>query len=227
MSKRILLVITNVAHYADPSQPTGLWLSELSHAYDIFAASGFEQQIVSPQGGQSPLEPRSLKWPHCDASAKAWLADKTRMKLLSTTAKPSEIDAASFDAIYYAGGHGVMWDFPDNAELQSITREIYESGGVVSSVCHGYCGLLNVKLSDGSLLVSERRLTGYAWMEEILAGVAKKVPYNCEAEMKQRGAKYEKSLIPFKSFVVVDDRLVTGQNPSSAKATAKQVAALL
>ena len=94
-------------------------------------------------------------------------------------------------------------------------------------VCHGYCGLLNTRLDDGRLLVAGRRLTGYSWIEEVLAGVARKVPYNVEEEMKRRGALYERSLLPFTSKVVVDDRLVTGQNPQSAKATAEQVAALL
>lgn len=227
MTKRILHVVTNVAHYADPSEPTGLWLSELTHAWHVFAAKGYEQRLVSPRGGVTPLEPRSLKWPNIDATAKAWLADRARNALLLNTARPDEIDPAEFDAIYFTGGHAVMWDFPDDAGLQRITREIYERGGIVSSVCHGYCGLLNTRLSDGTLLVAGRRLTGFAWSEEVLAGVAKKVPYNAEEEMKQRGALYEKALLPFTSKVVTDGRLVTGQNPQSAKATASQVAALL
>lgn len=134
MSKRVLHVVTNVAHYADPSEPTGLWLSELTHAWDVFAAKGFAQRIVSPKGGRSPLEPRALKWPLLDASAKAWLADKARMKLLASTARPDEIDPADYDAIYFTGGHAVMWDFPDDDTLQSITRAIWERGGIVSSV---------------------------------------------------------------------------------------------
>jgi putative intracellular protease/amidase len=227
MTKRIVHVVTNVSHYADPSKPTGLWLSELTHAYDIFAAKGYEQRIVSPNGGASPLEPRALKWPLLDASAKAWLADKDRMNLLANTARSAEIDPADFDAIYFTGGHAVMWDFPDNAELQRITRGIYERGGIVSAVCHGYCGLLNTKLSDGALLVAGRPITGFSWREEILAGVAGKMPYNAEEEMKGRGALYKKAWIPFVSHVVVDGRLVTGQNPFSAKAVAKQVVALL
>jgi putative intracellular protease/amidase len=227
MTKRVLHVVTNVSHYDDPSHLTGLWLSELTHAYDIFAKKGFEQRLVSPRGGVSPLEPRSLKWPLADASVKQWLADPQRQALLQTTAKPEDIDPVDFNAIYFTGGHGVMWDFPDNAGLQQITRDIYERGGVVSSVCHGYCGLLNTRLSDGHLLVAGRRLTGYAWSEEVLAGIAKDVPYNAEQAMKGRGALYEKALIPFVSNVVVDGRLVTGQNPGSAKATARQVAALL
>lgn len=227
MTRRILHVVTNIAHYDDPSEPTGLWLSELTHAYEIFAAKGYEQRIVSPKGGRSPLEPRSLKWPNIDATGKAWLADDAREALLADTARPDEIAPADFDAIYLTGGHAVMWDFPDDAGLQRITRGIYEHGGIVSSVCHGYCGLLNTKLSDGTLLVAGRRLTGFSWREEVLARVAGKVPYNAEDEMKRRGARYEKAVLPFTSKVVVDGRLVTGQNPQSAKATAEQVAALL
>lgn len=227
MGKRVLLVVTNVAHYADPSEPTGLWLSELTHAYEVFAAKSYEQRLVSPKGGVSPLEPRSLKWPHADASARAWLADEARSALLASTARADAIDPAGYDAIYFTGGHAVMWDFPDDQGLQGLTRAIYERGGVVASVCHGYCGLLNTRLSSGELLVAGRRLTGYSWLEEVLAGVAGKVPYNAEAEMVRRGARYEKARLPFATKVVVDGRLVTGQNPGSAKATAERVAALL
>jgi len=227
MRKRVLHVVSNVAHYADPIEPTGLWLSELTHAYDIFEAKGYAQGIVSPKGGVSPLEPRALKWPLVDASAKRWLSDKTHSARLSATAAPDEIDPTDYDAIYFTGGHAVMWDFPEDEGLQRMTRAIYERGGIVSSVCHGYCGLLNTRLSDGTLLVAGKRLTGFSWREEVLAGVSKKMPYNAEAEMKRRGALYEKAFLPFVSYVVVDGRLVTGQNPRSAKATAEQVAALL
>ncbi|MGN7830017.1 type 1 glutamine amidotransferase domain-containing protein [Pseudoxanthomonas sp. 22568] len=227
MTRRILHVVSNVGHFDDPSHPTGLWLSELTHAYDLFEAKGFEQRIMSPRGGVSPLEPRALKWPLLDASAKAWLENRNRMALLADTARPEDIDPADFDAIYFTGGHAVMWDFPDSAGLQRITRAIFERGGVVSAVCHGYCGLLNTKLSDGSLLVSGRRITGFSWREEILAGVARDMPYNAELEMKLRGARYEKALLPFVPKAVVDGRLVTGQNPASAKVTATRVIELL
>lgn len=225
--KRILHVVTNVAHYTDPSQPTGLWLSELTHAWHVFEEAGHEQVLVSPLGGLSPLEPRALTFPNYDKSAKAWRADPERMALLERTKSPEQIDSADFDAIYFTGGHGVMFDFFESEGLQRITREIFERGGVVSSVCHGYCGLLNTKLSDGSYLIADRKITGFAWQEEVLAGVAKKVPYNAEDEAKKRGARYEKALLPFTSYVVVEGRLVTGQNPQSAAATAKAVATLL
>lgn len=129
MTKRILHVVSNVAHFADPSQPTGLWLSELTHAHDVFAAKGYEQRIVSPKGGLSPLEPRALKWPLLDGSAKRWLDEKTRSAQLAATARPEEIDPAGYDAIYFTGGHAVMFDFPDADGLQRITRAIYERGG--------------------------------------------------------------------------------------------------
>ena len=228
MTKRILDVVTNVSHFDDPSEPTGLWLSELTHAYDVFAEAGYEQTIISPKGGPVPLEPRSLKFPFYDKSAKAWKADDNKMALLADTASPDEVDAANYDAIYLTGGHAVMFDFPDSQGLQRITRDLFErDDAIVSTVCHGYCGLLNTTLSDGSLLVSGRKLTGFAWSEEVLARVNKLVPYNVEDEMKKRGARYQKGLIPFTSHVVVDGRLVTGQNPGSAKATAKKVVSLL
>ncbi|WP_336671530.1 type 1 glutamine amidotransferase domain-containing protein [Tsukamurella sp. USMM236] len=227
MPKRILTVVTNVGHYDDPSHRTGLWLSELTHAWHVFGEAGFEQVLVSPQGGAVPLEPRSLKFPNDDRTAKAWRADPARMALLETTKSPDEIDSAEFDAIFFTGGHAVMYDFPDSEGLQRISREIFERGGVVSSVCHGYCGLLNTRLSNGEYLVAGRKVTGFAWQEEVLARVDKLVPYNAEDEMKKRGALYEKARLPFVSYAISDGNLVTGQNPGSAKATARKVVEVL
>lgn len=227
MIRTILHVVTNVSHYDNPEHKTGLWLSELTHAYDIFAAHGFRQIIVSPAGGQSPLEPRSLRWPFLDTSVRGWLNAPSRMDLLENTLSPEQINSSEYDAIYFTGGHAVMWDFPENIGLQQITRDIHEKGGIVSSVCHGYCGLLNTRLSDGELLVNDRRITGFSWTEEILAGVSREMPYNAQREMKQRGARYEKAFLPFTPNVVVDRNLVTGQNPFSAKLTAMGVVSLL
>lgn len=227
MSKRILSVVTNVGHYDDPSHKTGLWLSELTHAWHVFEDAGFEQVLVSPSGGASPLEPRSLKFPNYDKTAKAWHADPERMKLLENTLGPDEIDSADFDAIYFTGGHAVMYDFPGSEGLQRITREIYERGDIVSSVCHGYCGLLDTRLSNGEYLIKGRAMTGFAWQEEVLARVDKLVPYNAEERCKERGALYRKGKLPFTSYTVVDGNLITGQNPGSAKETAQKVAAAL
>lgn len=228
MTTRVLIVVTNVGHYeVDPSHPTGLWLSELTHAWDVFEQRGFEQTIVSPAGGRSPLEPRSLTFPSYDSSARNWRTDPGRTALLEHTVGPDGIDPDGYDAIYFTGGHAVMFDFPGSEGLQRIARAIFERGGIVAAVCHGYCGLLDTTLSDGSYLVAGRNLTGFSWREEVLAGVAKLVPYNVEERIQKRGAVYSKALLPFVSNVVVDGNLVTGQNPGSAKETATAVASLL
>ena len=149
------------------------------------------------------------------------------MALLEDTASPEEIDSVDYDAIYFTGGHAVMFDFPGSEGLQRITREIFERGGIVGAVCHGYAGLLDTTLSDGSYLVAGRNLTGFSWREEVLARVDKLVPYNVEERIRDRGARYSKALLPFVSNAVVDGNLVTGQNPGSAEETAAKVAALL
>ncbi|AZA10418.1 type 1 glutamine amidotransferase domain-containing protein [Corynebacterium gerontici] len=224
MTKRILHIVTNVAKYeTKPERPTGLWLSELTHAWDEFEAQGYEQHIASPKGGFCPIEPQSLKFPFFDESAKAWYTNIQRMQLLGDTAAVADLDAEAYDAIYLTGGHGVMFDFPESEGLQHLIRDIADRGGVVASVCHGYCGLVNVRDTHGELLVNGRKLTGFSWMEEKVAGVSKIVPYNIEERIKERGAEYSKKPIPFVSNVVVDERLVTGQNPSSAKAVAEAV----
>lgn len=223
MTKRILHVVTNVAKYTVYDRPTGLWLGELTHAYDEFEKHNYKQDIVSPLGGRSPLEPKALGKFVADASVIARQNDPAFMRLLEQTLKPSEIHWQDYDAIYYTGGHGVMFDFLDNPELQDITRNIYEDGGIVSTVCHGYCGLLNVKLSNGRYLIDGKKMTGFTWAEEVLAGVAKKVPYNAESMAKQHGADFSKCLIPFAPHVVTDGTLITGQNPFSAKNTAEAV----
>ena len=151
MTKRILHVVTNVDRYLGTDHPTGLWLSELTHAWDVFEAAGYQQTLVSPEGGKVPLEPRSLKWPALDASAKRWLNDPAKMSLLENTPCPEDLNAADFDAVFYTGGHAVMYDFPDHVGLQQLASGIWGHGGVVSSVCHGYCGLLNIPDSEGGL----------------------------------------------------------------------------
>lgn len=176
MNRRILHVATNISHFPGSAHQTGLWLSELTHAWDVFAASGYEQHIVSPRGGMVPPDPRSLKWPLCDHSAKMWLNDPAKKALLAATTAPEDIQADHYDALYFTGGHGVMWDFPDSEGLQEITRRLWEKGGIVSAVCHGYCGLLNTRLTNGSLLVSGRKITGFSWTEEKLAASHAKFP---------------------------------------------------
>ena len=172
MSKSLLHVVTNVGHYEDSDHPTGLWLSELTHAWDVFEEHRFDQAIVSPEGGRSPLEPRALKFPLLGKSAKAWRADPDRMTLLENTASPDQIDPPQFDAIYLTGGHAVMYDFPGSEGLQRLSREIFERGGIVSSVCHGCCGLLNIRLSDGTLITAQNPGSAKATAQKVATALA-------------------------------------------------------
>ena len=222
MPKKIAIVVTNQSEYPGHNRPTGLWLSELVHFWDVLEPEGFEFDLVSPKGGETPLEPKSLEGVAFDRATKARYEDKAFMERLKHTLAASDVNWEDYDAVYYTGGHGVMYDFLDDEGLQALNRSLYENGRVVSAVCHGYCGLLNTKLSNGEYLIQGKTMTGFSWLEERLAGVAKKVPYNSEEEAKKRGADYKKALLPFAPHVRVHDRLITGQNPGSATQTAKR-----
>lgn len=222
MSK-ILNIVTNQGTYGDLDKPTGLWLGELTHFYDALESEGFEQDIASPRGGRSPLEPRSLGRLTADRSVRRRLEDPAFMTRLEHTLPAKDITWSDYDAIYFTGGHGTMWDFRSDPDLQRLARDMFENGRIVASVCHGYTALADVRLSNGQYLLKDKRVTGYSWNEEVIAGVAKRVPYNIEEIVKQQGARYEKARLPLVPFSVRDGNLVTGQNPMSARAVARDV----
>ncbi|MEA5417588.1 type 1 glutamine amidotransferase domain-containing protein [Spirulina sp. CCNP1310] len=216
--KKILVVVTSVPKYPNLERATGLWLGEAVHFVKKVEAAGYGVDYVSPEGGYTPIDPHSLAM--AEAVDWQWYQDKEFMRKLGATLKPSEVNPDDYIAIYFAGGHGVIWDFPDNEELQAISRKIYEQGGYVSSVCHGAVGLLNIKLSDGTLLIQDKQVTGFSDEEEKLAELDQYVPFLTETELKARGAIYKKADQPWASFAIADQRLVTGQNPASGSAVA-------
>ena len=215
MSKKILVVLTSVEKYPDLDRATGLWLGEAVHFVHKVEAAGYAVDYVSPQGGYTPIDPHSLAKDMASQIDWQWYHAKAFMNRLGATHKPSEVNPDDYVAIYYTGGHGVIWDFPDNPQLQALSRHIYERGGVVSSVCHGAAGLLNIKLSDGELLIKGKKLTGFSNEEEKLVGLADVVPYLTESELVKRGAHYLKAGTPWAPFAIADGRLITGQNPAS------------
>ncbi len=226
MKKKILVVVTNTSKYPEMLRPTGLWLGEAVHFIHDVEAAGFEVDIVSPHGGYTPIDPASLA-ETAEPIDWEYYQDAEFMKRLGATLAPQQIRAQDYVATYYAGGHGVMWDFPDNAELQEISRQIYEADGVVSSVCHGAVGLLNIRLSTGQLLIADKTLTGFSNEEEKLAQLDQHVPFLTEDELVAHGAVYQQAAQPFTSFALTSERLVTGQNPQSSRAVAEQVLQLL
>jgi len=222
-SGKILVVMTNHSAYPTRSDTTGLWLTELTHFYDVALAAGYKMDFVSPLGGEVPLDERSLKSIYLDKSARNHLADPAFMQLLKTTLSPSAINPSQYKAIYYTGGHGTMWDFPNNKSLQNISEQIYRQGGVVSAVCHGVGGLLPLQDENGKSLIANRTVTGFANIEETLSGIKSQVPFSLQNGLIERGAKYKQTFVPFTSYVVSDDRIITGQNPQSSKEIAEAV----
>lgn len=219
--KKILVVLTSHAKYPTIPRATGLWLGEAVHFVKEVQGAGYQVDYVSPKGGYTPIDPHSLAM--ADDTDWQWYQDAAFMARLGNTLKPGEVNPADYVAIYYAGGHGVVWDFPDDKALQGISRQIYEDGGVVSSVCHGAVGLLNIELSDGSLLIKGKEVTGFSNAEEQLAQLDQYMPYLTEDELVKRGAIYKKAAEPWLEFAVADQRVITGQNPASGKAVAESV----
>lgn len=217
---KALIVCTNHDTYPTKSNKTGLWLSELTHFYDVMAKRRIIMEIVSPLGGKIPIDERSLDMK--DEVNRLYQEDAGFQDKLANSLKPSDINPKEFRLIYYAGGHGAMWDFPDNTELQDITRIIYENQGMVAAVCHGVSGLLNVRLSDGSRLIQDKYLTGFSNMEETLSSLFSEVPFHLEDRLRENGAHYTKGMLPFVQYIEIDERLITGQNPNSAGKVAKK-----
>lgn len=220
---KILVVMTNHSAYPSRSDKTGLWLTELTHFYDVALAAGYDMDFVSPLGGQVPLDVRSLKSIYLDKSARQHLADPAFMQKLKTTLAPNTINPTQYKAIYYTGGHGTMWDFPNNKALQNISEQIYRQGGIVSAVCHGVGGLLPLQNENGKPLISGRTVTGFANIEETFSGIKSQVPFSLQNGLIERGANYKEASVPFTSYVVSDDRIITGQNPQSSKEIAEAV----
>jgi putative intracellular protease/amidase len=226
MKKKILVVVTSIAKYPEMQRPTGLWLGEAVHFIHAVEEAGFTVDIVSPTGGYTPIDPTSLG-EMAEPIDWEYYQNPRFMSRLGATLAPEQVQAEEYGAIYFAGGHGVIWDFPDNATLQDISRRIYELGGVVASVCHGAVGLLNIRLANGQYLIAGKVVTGFSNEEERLAQLDEHIPYLTEDELIARGARYLKGASPFTPFAVTDERLVTGQNPQSGRAVAAEVVKLL
>ena len=180
--------------------------------------------MASIKGGKPPIDKDSLDFN--DAINKKFWEDASFQDKLANTLKLDDVNPADFDAIFFAGGHGVMWDFADSAAIDKVTREIYERGGVVSAVCHGPAALVNVKLSDGSYLVAGKNLTAFTNGEEEAVQATDIVPFLLESKLKEHGAIHH-AAANWSNHVIEDGRLVTGQNPASAAGVGDAVVKLL
>ena len=220
---KILIIVTSTGTFANGKLATGLWLSEFTHIYHSAKESGYDITVANPNGGYTPIDPESLKPIFLDEMSEKYWEKPEFKKLLDHANSLDNLLEQQFDCVYLAGGHGAMYDFPGNEALKTIVRKQDESGRIVSAICHGVSGLLNAKLSNGEYMIKGKKLTGFSWFEESLARRKEDVPFDLEALLKERGADYEKALIPMTSKVVVDNNLITGQDPFSSKEMAKVV----
>ena len=221
----VLILVTSHGQLGSSERMTGYWLGEVTHFHRALAPAGVLVDIASPGGGLPPMDEKSRS-PR-DGLNEAFLADASLRHKLENSLPASTVDADRYQAVYFAGGHGAMWDFPDNPRLAAIASGVYAHGGWVSAVCHGCAGLLGVKDDAGKPLLEGRRVTGFANVEERLIGLTHVVPFLLEDRLKQGGGHYHRAFFPFAPHVEEDGRLISGQNPASAGAVGRRLAAHL
>jgi len=219
---KILIVCTSHDKLGDSGKQTGWYLSEVAHPYEVFKKASIEMVFASPKGGVAPVDEGSVAASKEDALCMSFIEGEDTKALVDNTVALKDIDASEFDGVFYAGGFGTMWDFPEDPDVQRIARQVYDQGGVVSAVCHGPCALVNVKLGDGSLLVKDKEVAAFTNEEEDEVKCREFMKWTCEDKLTEIGAKYTKGGV-WATHVAVADRLITGQNPQSAGPTAEAV----
>lgn len=220
--KRVAIVLTNHGQLGDTGKPTGFYLSEATHPYAVFHKAGYEIDFLSPKGGEAPMDGVD----RTDPINAAFLDDEALVaRTKSTTAIPKAM-SVPYDAVFFAGGHGTMWDFPNDAGVLELIRTVYERGGVVAAVCHGPAALVNARLSSGMYLVAGKEVSAFTDEEEVAVKLETVVPFALESKLRARGARFVEAP-NFEKKVAVSERLVTGQNPASATGVAEAVVELL
>lgn len=221
-SKKILTVLTSTQQLGDSGHQTGAYLSEITHPYDEFIKAGYEVDMISPLGGKVPLDGVLMD----DPINATWMNDEEFLSKIENTSRPWQVSGRDYCAIYFAGGHGAMFDFPDNLNLQKLATDIFENNGVVGAVCHGSAGLVNVRLSDGSFLVDDHEVSCFTNEEEKAVGLESIVPFLLQSKLTERGAQITTSE-KFAGHVIKSGRLVTGQNPASAAGVGQSIVEVL
>lgn len=216
--KPVLCVVTSHPIRGDSGEPTGFAMVELTHPLEVFDKAGIPYEIASIRGGHPPIDFFDLS----DAANAHYWKDEGFRVALADTPLLKDLDPSRYSAVFFVGGHGTMWDFADTEAVQKIIREIWESGGIVSAVCHGPAALVNAKLSDGSHLVAGKKLASFTDEEEAEVKYTKVVPYLLATTLKERGALHQPAP-NWTAKVVTDGRLITGQNPASAHGVGQAV----
>jgi putative intracellular protease/amidase len=221
---RIAIVLTSHDQLGNSGKKTGFYLPEASHAWAVFEAAGFAVTFVSPRGGAAPLDPNGQD--RSDAANAKFLDDPIVRHGIAHTFRPGELRGESLAAIFFAGGHGTMWDFRQDPALRELATDVARGGGILSAVCHGPAALVDVELG-GRKVIADQPVTGFSNAEEEAVGLVGTVPFLLEDALRNAGGVFSKAAEPFGAHVVVGRRLVTGQNPASTRGVAEAVVKLL
>jgi len=221
---KVLFVVTNHNELGNTGKKTGYFLREVSYPYKAITEAGYSIDFVSPKGGPAPMDPNSNDMD--DEVNKAFTDDAEIMNRLQSTMSPNKTNPDDYDGIMYAGGHGTVWDFPDSEGLAKIGVSIYERGGVLGAICHGPAALVNLKLTDGTYLISGKRFSAFTDEEERAIKLENVVPFLLASKLEERGGIHTKAE-NFKPHFEVDGRLVTAQNPPSAKSMGEAIVKVL
>ncbi|NTW76515.1 MAG: type 1 glutamine amidotransferase domain-containing protein [Syntrophaceae bacterium] len=223
---KILIVLTSHDQLGDTGKKTGFWLEEFVAPYYVLKDAGATITLASPKGGRPPLDPKSDLSENLTALTKRFRTDAAAQAELANTKKLADVSADDFDAVFYPGGHGPMWDMPDNRTSIALIEAFVKADKPVGAVCHAPAALVNVRGKDGEYLIKSKRVTGFSNAEEEAAGLTAAVPFLLENRLKERGGIYSKGA-DWAPCVQVDGKLVTGQNPASSQTAAEALLKLL
>lgn len=222
----VLMVLTSHDQLGDTGKKTGFWLEEFAAPFYVLKDAGASVTLASPKGGQPPLDPKSDLPENQTEMTRRFRSDPATQAQLANTKKLAEVSGEDFDAVFYPGGHGPMWDLPDNPESVALIEAFVKDDKPVGAVCHAPVALVNVRGRDGEYLVKGKRVTGFTNSEEEAVGLSAVVPFLLEDRLKERGGIFSKGP-DWAPYVQVDGKLVTGQNPASSEPGAKELLKLL
>jgi len=218
----ILMVLTSHDQLGNTGQKTGFWLEEFASPYYVFKDANVDITLASPNGGQPPLDPKSDEPDFQTDATNRFKADVDAQAVLANTLKLSDISPENYDAVFYPGGHGPLWDLAEDPSSLALIESIYASGKPVAAVCHAPAVLRHAKAPDGSPLVMGKSVTGFSNTEEEAVQLSRVVPFLLEEELKAKGANYSKAE-DWHPYAITDGTLITGQNPASSNLVAKAV----
>lgn len=221
-TKKILMVLTSHADLGNTGEKTGFWIEEFAAPYYAFKDAGVEVVVASPAGGQAPIDPKSELEGFQTAATVRYDADSETQKVVANTLVLTEANVEDFDAIFYPGGHGPLWDLTDNTDSIQLIEKFLAANKPVAAVCHAPAALLNVKDSSGEYVIKGKAVSGFTNGEEAAVELTDIVPFLLEDELIKRGGDYQK-VDDWNAFAVQDGLIITGQNPQSSELVAQKL----